>query len=206
MAVVFAAPPSIYANPTGSAIGIQVKTGSTAGIIVVAAEKTSEEPGTRLSQMAQRAGGTPGGEPASINAYLRGYGIITGIRGSFSDAISIQEGTTIIASVNAKFGAVQIQGVCFHEVLKATTGGCARDSSGRHGIESILAYFEDNRISNTKAVITTVKIGTSVIKGAVTKIQFAVIDEQYNIWGWIIHLLSHPNIVAGLASQSEVIQ
>ena len=201
MAVVF----SMFKSPAGTSVGIPVENGSPVGIVSVTAKKSGTNPFATISSWGSDLGGTAQGPPGSLTQYLDGLGIITGIDGNFKDSISTKDGAAIVANIHGAMHNLSIAGIAFHSIKKQSSGtGCS--VVRRHGIEGVLAYFQDYRLGNIQNAgrYTVVQIGTTKLNCAVVGVQFRMLDTRYNLWNWVLHTLVAPNIQAGAASVSEV--
>ena len=201
MGVVFSSPPSLYKNPTGTAVGMQVVNGSPLDVVSITAKKSASNPQAQLSQLAQGLGGQVGGAPGSLSQYLGGLGIVVGITGSFRDSISPNDGATISASVDGSMHRLEIYGVAFHQMSTPSSGGGCNLPSGT-GIERMLGYFQDNRLGNiaNAGKWTVVKLGNTALDCVVIGLDFRMMDTKFNVWAWRLSLLVWPDIQTGAAT------
>jgi len=187
----------IFANPAGTAVGLPVLNTKQVNVVSITAMKTSNPPGVTLSNIAKGLGGTSNGPPGSLSEYMGGLGLVTGLSGSFSDSLSVKGGKGIVADKYGVFNTIDIHGIAFHRVVQASSSGNSCDTLAGNGIERILAYFQDNRMSQSNKRWTVVKIGTTKIYGSVLSVQFSMLDTQYNIWKWTIRILTEQDIITG---------
>jgi hypothetical protein len=201
MPVVFASPPSLFKNATGTAVGMPVINGSPAKLIGIGAAKVAGNPQDKLSNWARGLGGTAEGPPGTLNQYISELGIVTQMAGSFKDSISKPDGVSVVATVEGELHRFSVRGIAFHRTVQPGAGGTCNVRYG-HGIEGLLGYFEDNRISRNPGQWTVIRIGGSVLRGVVTSLDFAMHDTKFNLWSWRLGLMIHPNIQAGQAKSS----
>jgi hypothetical protein len=192
----------VFSKPTGTAVGFQVVNGSPASIISITAKKVGVNPQAQLSNWASRLGGVPNGPPGSLTQYLSGLGIVTGLAGSFRDSISTRDGAAIVANVNGVTHTLNVTGIAFQRVERPSGGDGSCTVEYGHGLEGVLAYFQDNRLSNSANAgrYTVVKIGGTKLDCAVVGVSFQLLNSQYNLWSWTLDMLVAPNIQAGAAS------
>lgn len=191
----------VFSNPSGMAVGTKVVNGAPANIISITARKVGRNPQAQLSNWASRLGGTAHGKPGSLNQYLSGLGIVTGMSGRISESVSTYDGAALMVNVNAKYHELQIQGIAFNQVSTPSSSGTCTPVYG-HGLEGVLAYFQDNRAGNDNNAgrWTIVKIGGTKLDCAVTGVSFKLIDTKFNLWAWTLVLLISPIIHAGASS------
>ena len=192
----------VFMRPAGTAVGLPITNTKQINVIAITSKKTSPATADNLSKIAKKLGGTSNGPPGSLSEYLGGLGLVTGISGSFSDSLSVDGGKAIIANKYGKFNTIDIQGIAFHRVVQAGSGGASCNTLSGNGVERILAYFQDNRMSSRASNgnrWTVVTIGTTKIYGSVIRVQFSMLDTQYNIWKWTLRLLTEQDVITGHA-------
>jgi len=121
----------------------------------------------------------------SISQMMEDLGIVTSIRGNFSEAAA-QGGPTVEVGDTVNKGVAAISGIAFE-------ASCDREP-GRHGLEAVLEYYYHNRASNKEKPmsITHMKIGATSLDGWVVGVDWSPLNLDYRLWSWSINLFLSP--------------
>ena len=222
MAVIYGAPSSLYTRSIGTAIGMPVQNALPINIIAIGSAKdpvfdpfgtdmVADDGGpglgaewmtTRLSNTAmelQIGDIAQGQDPGTLNHYLDGKGIVTGIEGRIRDAISSNQSNPTAAVYGDANSVIKIHGVAFYEAVMAGEGGICNVLAG-HGISGIIDYFIDYRKSGYvgEPVMTLITLGANLLTCSLVGVSFRASSDGgeggLNAWRWMLEFTPDPEL------------
>lgn len=184
---------AIFSSQVGIAKSLKVENAITTNISI-SAGKTPKS-GNVADSAIQGLRGNPTTSTDTSNTSLKDsfgpenarLGFVTTIQGGFSEAVSDIDSTGLVSVKLNRLGKFIVTGVAFNT-------SC--DNEGRHGIEGVLKYYKDNRISENKHNFTIIQIGQTKLKGRVEGMSIAPLSSDFNLWNWSISLLVYPDFDA----------
>ena len=180
--------------------------GTAAGLVIGQGAGTSKPPqystngATRPTPNAAYNSGRAG---MSLKQMIFPLGLITGISIDYSDSYS-DNAHRILTLSTQRLGVATITGVTFERTCEqgSSTNTAGVMQSGEHGLERILEYYYNNRVSNQqkKAIgpsVTKIKIGNTNIDGWVVGLTVQPQNFDYRIWQWALKLAITPQFEPG---------
>lgn len=119
------------------------------------------------------------------------WGFATSMTGVFREAIT-ENGKDLNTSADALRPEFALQGLVFAQIC-----GENGESSQRHGLEGLLHFWQQNRVSKAKAsddaVFVQVCIGKTILEGALGEFSFRPMDTDFRSIAWTMGLSIDPD-------------
>ena len=132
-----------------------------------------------------------------LDTFIKPLGLVLGTTLNFSDNPAPSSGLQLEVQAKQLYNG-SISGITFD--------GACKLKKETHGLEPLLEYYWYHRISNAKKDITktTLKIGTTVLRGWVVGMDLEPLNLDFRIWSWKIHLKISPDYRPSLTFGGDV--